>query len=278
MYAGGRWRRESASGCPFGAVVLLLFVTSALRIPATFLDPLFWAEDCTVFFHDSVEIGAPAILAPLYGSYHLLPRLIVYLASFLPTFWGPVLYAVGAGVLSSVSLGLFSRGGFRWLVPDDRIRVLMCWLFSLVPGTTESFFALCTVNYALSCGLLFLLLERDAEGRWQMGIRRALLMSFLWFSVGQAVVLAAPLLYLYWLTRNRQLPAVPRARSPPPWRSNASSTNEYHPDAFPGASARSALIYFENLAARLAFIPLLPHRLRRCRAPDGARRPSWCSR
>ena len=245
-------------GLPFAAVVLLLFVSSALRMPATFLDPAFWAEDCTVFFHDSVEVGSAAILAPLYGSHHLLPRLIVHLASFFPTFWGPVLYSVAAGVLSSVSLGLFSRAGFRWLVPDDRLRLLLCWLFSLCPGTTESFFALCTVNYALFCGLLFLLLERDAEGRWQMGIRRALLMSFLWISVGQAVVLAAPLAYLYWLTRKGSyllcLGTLAAAVL-----LNATSANEFRPQTLPGFGSL-ALIYIENLAARLAFIPVVPHR------------------
>ena len=243
---------------PLPGVVLLLFATSALRFRGTFLDPTFWAEDCTFFFRNSVEIGPSAILAPLYGSHHLLPRLVAFLASCLPTYWAPALYAIAAGLLSSLSLGLFSRAGFRWLVPDDRLRVLVCWLFSLAPGTYESYFALCTVNYALFCGLFFLLLERDGEGRWQMGGRRALLVAFLWFSVGQGLVLAAPIAYLFWLTRNPNyllcLAALAGATL-----LNATAENVYRPDLRPSAGLLG-LLYFENLAIRLGFIPLLPNR------------------
>jgi hypothetical protein len=248
---------EASVPVPFVGVVLLLFASSALRFPGTFLHPAFWAEDCLFFFRESVETGTSAILAPMYGSYHLLPRLIAFVVSFFPTFWAPVLYAVAAGLLSSLSLALFSRAGFRWLVPDDRLRVVVCWLFSLVPGTYESFFALCTVNYALFCGLLLLLLERDGKGRWQMSVRRALLVSFLWFSVGQGLVLAPLIAYLFWPTRNRNyllcLTTLAGAVL-----LNATAENVYRPHPLPGPGLL-ALIYFENLAVRLAFLSLVPN-------------------
>ena len=239
-------------------MVLLLFASSALRFPGTFLDPTFWAEDCTAFFRNSVEDGPSAILAPLYGSYHLLPRLIAFVTALLPTYWAPVWYAVAAGLLSSLSLSLFSRAGFRWLVPDDRLRVLMCWLFSLAPGTYESYFALCTVNYAMFCGVFLLLLERDGDGRWQMGVRRALLVSFLWFSVGQGLVLAVPIAYLFWLTRNRNY-LLCLATLAGATLLNATAENSYRPDSPPGPGLL-ALLYFENLAIRLGFIALVPYR------------------
>jgi hypothetical protein len=247
---------EATVPVPLLAVVLLLFASSAFRLPRTFLDPAFWAEDCTILFRNSVEIGPRAILAPIYGSYHFLPRLAVFLVSSFPTYWAPVLYAVAAGLLSSLSLGLFSRAGFRWLVPDDRLRVFLCWLFSLAPGTSESYFALCTVNYAMFCGLVFLLLERDGEGRWQMGGRRALLVSFLWFSVGQGLVLAALLAYLFWLTRNRNY-LLCLATLAGASLLNATSENVYRPASPPGPG-RLALLYFENLALRLGFVSVVP--------------------
>jgi hypothetical protein len=243
---------------PLLAVVLLLFASSALRFPGTFRDPTFWAEDCTFFYRNSVEMGPSAILAPLYGSYHLLPRLLAFVIACFPTYWAPVLYAVAAGLLSSLSLSLFSRAGFRWLVPDDRLRVLVCWLFSLVPGTYESYFALCTVNYAMFCGLFFLLLERDGQRKWQMGLGRSLLVAFLWFSVGQGLVLAVPIAYLFWLTRNRNyllcLAALAGATL-----LNATAENVYRPDVAPRPGLL-ALIYLENLVFRLGYIPLVPYR------------------
>ena len=242
---------------PLLAVVLLLFASSALRFRGIFLDPTFWAEDCTFFFRNSVEMGPSAVLSPIYGSYLTLTRLVAFLISFFPTYWAPFLYAVAAGLLSSLSLSLFSRAGYRWLVPDDRVRVLVCWLFSLAPGTYESFFALSPGTYAAFCALFLLLLERDAQGRWQMGIGRALLVSLLWFSLGQGLVLAPLVAYLYWLTRNRNylLLLVTLAGAV---LLNLSTENEYRPDSLP-APGPLALIYFENLAVRLAFISLVPY-------------------
>ena len=243
---------------PLLAVVLLLFASSALRFRGIFLDPTFWAEDGTFFFRNSVEIGPSAILSPVYGSYYTLIRLVAFLISFFPTYWAPLLYAVAAGMLASVSLSLFSRAGYRWLVPDDRVRVLVCWLFSLVPGTYESFFALSPGTYAVFCALVLLLLERDGQGRWQMGIGRALLVSLLWFSLGQGLVLAPLVAYLFWLTRNRNY-LVLLVTLAGAVLLNLTTQNAYRPDSLP-APGLLALIYFENLAVRLAFISLVPYR------------------
>jgi hypothetical protein len=242
---------------PLLAVVLLLFASSALRFRGIFLDPSFWAEDGTIFFRNSVENGPSAILAPVYGSYYTLTRLVAFLISCFPMYWAPLLYAVAAGMLASVSLSLFSRAGYRWLVPDDRVRVLVCWLFSLVPGTYESFFALSPGTYAVFCALFLLLLERDLQGRWQMGVGRALLVSLLLFSLGQALVLAPLIAYLYWLTRNRNylLLLVTLAGAV---LLNLTTPNSYRPESLP-ALGQLALIYFENLAVRLAFISLVPY-------------------
>jgi len=250
--------QEAPVPVPLLAVVVFLFASSAIRFPGIFLEPSFWAEDGTFFFRNAIELGSSAILVPLYGSYHLLPRLTAFLVSFFPTYWAPVLYAVAAGLLSSLSLGLFSRAGFRWLVPDDRLRVLVCWLFSLAPGTYEAYFALCTANYAMFCGLVFLLLERDAEGRWRMGLRRALLVSFLWFSVGQGLVLAPLIAYLFWLTRNRSY-LLCLASLAGATLLNATAENVYRPDPSPSPGLL-AVIYFENLAVRLGFLSLVPYR------------------
>jgi hypothetical protein len=114
------------------------------------------------------------------------------------------------------------------------------------------------MNYSLFCGLVFLLLERDAQGRWQMGPGRTLLVSLLWFSVGQGPVLAALIAYLFWLTRNRNylvcLVALAAAML-----LNASAQNEYRPESTPGP-AQLARIYFESIAVRLGFLSVLPYR------------------
>jgi len=234
--------------------MLFLLASTALRLPSTFRYPSFWAEDATIFFKQAVEMGPGALLLPVYGSYHTVPRLIVLLSSLMPVLWAPALYALGAGLVSSACLAVFARPGFRWLVPDDRVRLLLCWLFSLVPGTNECFFALCTLNYPVFCGVLFLLLERDEHGRWRMGLPRALLVSFLWFSVGQGLVLALPLAGLFWLTRNRGY-LLCLATLGLSVALNLTAENSYRPDELAGLPTL-ALVYLDNLCLRLVFVPL----------------------
>ena len=240
---------------PYPAAVLLLFAITVLRSPGAFLYPSFWAEDGTFFFRQSVEKGAGAVLLPLYGSYHTIPRLVALAASVLPLAWTPVLFAGAAALLASACLALFCRPGFRWLVPDDRVRALLAVLFSLAPGARQSFLALCTVNYALFCGLLFLLLERDEAGRWRMGPGRAALVSFLWFSVGQGLVLAPLLLFLAWHSRRRTflycLGSLVLSVL-----LNLATENTYRPSHGPGAPTL-ALVFLDNLFLRLGFLPLL---------------------
>ena len=248
--------RAAAPRVPYPLVALLLFVSTALRLPATFLYPSFSAEDLTVFFKQSIEMGPGAVVQPLYGSYHTLPRLIAFGALLFPAGWAPALYALGAGLVSSFALALFSRPGFRWLVPRDDVRLLACWLFSVARGTNEGFFTLCVSNYSVFVAVLLLLLERDEAGRWQMGRWRAVLVSFLWFSLGQGVVLALPLAYLFWLTRNRNYLVCLGALGLAVLLNLVSaSENSFRPPVFPGFD-QLALVYVENISVRLLFIPL----------------------
>ena len=62
-------------------------------------------------------MGPAALGQPVYGSYHTLPRLIALVASLGPVAWAPGLFALGAGLVSSASLALLSRPGFRWSPP-----------------------------------------------------------------------------------------------------------------------------------------------------------------
>jgi SAM-dependent methyltransferase len=259
--AGGALRpprdrlRLSSETWRFLGLGALIFVLSAARMPATFLYPSFWAEDGHVFFRDSIQRGSSALVTPVLGMYLTLPRVIAWLASFLPVLWAPAAYAAAAGVLSSLSLALFSRDGFRWLIRSDWVRAGMCVAFSLVPGMVECFFPLVTLTYVLFIAVLFLLLERDSSGAWSMGGRRALLISFLWLSVGQGLVLAPVLLYLAIHTRNRRYLlclaslAVSVSLNLPAGNAGAPATMPSLPTLFQ--------VFADNLFVRVLYLPLL---------------------
>jgi len=240
----------------FLACAALLFLVTAARLPRTFLHSSFWAEDGTYFFREAIEDGGATLWRPVIGAYQTLPRIVAWLATFLPVQWAPALFALGAGLLASASLAVFSRAGFRWLVPDDRVRLFLCLLFSLAPGMGESFFALCTVNYVLFAGVLMLLLERDAAGRWSMGLRRALLVAFLWLSVAQGSVLVLPLLCLFFATRNRNY-LVCLATLAASIALNLAAPNEARPAVPPPPLDALADVYLHNSFMRLVYLPLL---------------------
>ena len=189
-------RPLTSQSARFVLVAGAILLVNVLRLPGTFLYPSFWAEDGSYFFRESIELGARSLWQPIAGLYLTLPRIVAWGASFLPLRWAPATYACAAGVLSSLSLALFSRSGFRWLLPHDRARAAASVLFALAPGVDECFFALCTQMYVLFAGCCLLLLERDEAGGWQMGWRRTLLVSFLWLTVGHGLVLVPVLLYL----------------------------------------------------------------------------------
>lgn len=233
----------------------LIFVVSAARLPGTFLFPAFWAEDGTSFFRDSIEIGVSTLWTPIVGMYMSLQRIAALLALLFPVQWAPMVYALSAGAVSSLSLTVFSRRGLRWLVPQDWLRVVMCLLFSLVPGTNECLFALCTQTYILFVGVLLLLMERNGTGGWLMGWRRTLLLSFLWFSVGQSVVLAPLLVYLLWRTRNRNY-LVCLLTLGLSVALNILAANPQGPRRMPSAEVL-AQVFADNTFVRLVYVPTL---------------------
>jgi hypothetical protein len=247
--------RLSGEGRRFLAVAAALFVLNALRLPGTFLYPSFWAEDGTIFFADSIELGTPALWKPVVGMYLVVSRTAAFLASFAPVRHIPLVYAILAGLVSSACLAVFCRDGFRWLVPSDRMRILLCLLFSLAPGAAECFFAVVPLTYLLFVATLLLLLERDASGAWRMGGKRAALVSFLFFSVGQAAVLAPLLLYLLVRTRNRWygfcLALLTLSAG-----LNLASGNPHGPASRPSLAALTA-VFGDNVLVRLFYLPLL---------------------
>ena len=225
--------KEASVPVPLLAVVLLLFASSALRFRGMFLDPMFWAEDGTFFFREAWKWGLPR------SSFRSTARITDASAGRFrglvpPDVLGALLYAVAAGLLSSFGLDLFSRAGYRWLVPDDRLRVLVCWLFSLAPGTYETYFALSPGELRCSAGSLLAARARragpvaDGYPASASGVVPVVL-------PGQGLVLAAPLIaYLFWLTRNRNYLLLPRHAR----RSRSAESRRMENEYRPGFSAR----------------------------------------
>lgn len=89
------------------AIFLLCMGAFFLKSPDAYLNPQFWAEDAVIFFKQQWNHEWPRILVPYAGYYHLLPRLVAWLASFFPIGLAPALYNLAALVVASSSIAYF---------------------------------------------------------------------------------------------------------------------------------------------------------------------------
>jgi hypothetical protein len=240
---------------------VVLFVLSSIRLTQFFRAPFFYAEDLTIFFTQSIELGTHSFTQPI-SQHFLIQRVIAYITTFFPTFYTPLIYQVSAGLISAWSFSLFAKSGYRWLIADDRIRCVLCVIFALLPGVSEIFFTLCTLYYPLSCAVFLLLLERNAEGNWEMSSPKSLFISFLWFSIGQGIIFLLPLFYLAVTTKNKTyLICIGSLLICAFLNAQASLLEQdalYHGHfTHLSDSFQSLMVYIDNLYIRLIFAPLV---------------------
>jgi len=69
-------------------------------------NPQFWAEDATVFFKDQFGSALPQLFTPYAGYLHTIPRLVAWIASWLPSAKAPLIYNACAIILSAAALAL----------------------------------------------------------------------------------------------------------------------------------------------------------------------------
>lgn len=118
--AGGPAAPPGRAAFPLGPVVAFVggLAVLAARAPQALSAPRFWAEDGVVFFAEQHGRSLPQLFEPYAGYLHLIPRLVAWAATALPSSAAPAVYStvallVGAGCLAS-------------------LRVLRCWGLSLL--------------------------------------------------------------------------------------------------------------------------------------------------
>jgi hypothetical protein len=121
---------------------------------------------------------------------------------------------------------------------------------------TECFFALITLTYLLFMAVLLLFLERDSSGAWSMGGWRALLVSVLWLSVGQGLVLVPLVVYLAVHTRNRRYLICLASLAASVWLNLPAGGGSFAPSAIPSVLTLLQ-VFADNLFVRIIYLPLL---------------------
>lgn len=94
MSTSGRNADASTDLRPAAAVMFALCAAVLmLKSPDAYGNPQFWAEDGAVFFQQQPAGAAPVWLQPYAGYLHVLPRLVAWLATFVPLALVPTVYA-----------------------------------------------------------------------------------------------------------------------------------------------------------------------------------------
>lgn len=176
-----------------GATIFLYGTDALLRAE-------FWGEDLTEFFYSSHEQGAASLTTPVYGYHFLLARLIAYFATLFPVVAAPYIYAWASLVVSTLTTAWFSRDGFAWLIPQRWLRILVCWLLAMGPGTGEVFLNLVNLSNVLVFLTLLLLLEQPFKLSWG----RILWFALLFLSSGQTVILLPLIVLVGLFSRQRR--------------------------------------------------------------------------
>lgn len=101
--------RSTSSLRQWGAFFVVILFVVAYKSTDALSHPQFWAEDATVFFKDQFGNALPQLFTPYAGYLHTLPRLVAWLASWLPAAKAPLIYNAGAILLCAAAITLTCR-------------------------------------------------------------------------------------------------------------------------------------------------------------------------
>lgn len=88
---------------------LVILFAVAFKCNDALSNPQFWAEDATVFFVDQFGHAWPQLFSPYAGYLHAVPRLIAWVASWLPAGKAPFIYNLAAVLLSTFAIAYTCR-------------------------------------------------------------------------------------------------------------------------------------------------------------------------
>lgn len=176
-----------------GAAALLV-----ARKPWALHTPQLWAEDGSIFLNEADSLGAAALFRAYQGYFHLLPRLIAWVArvAFDPAAW-PAVYNGGALLVAlAVLLRLASP---RLAIPCKPGLILA---IALVPQTGEVLFNVTNVQWLAAFFVIAQLLMTPAVSVGQLASDVAILL-LAGLTGPFAVVLLPLFIWRAWVDRHR---------------------------------------------------------------------------
>lgn len=147
---------------PSWLVVLAVCIAAlTLKSPDAFGNPQFWAEDGAVFFQQQPAGAKLAWLVPYAGYLHLLPRLVAWLATFVPLALVPATYVYASLLINAACIASLVQR----LLPAKLALAVFAGIL-LVPTSGEVFGTLTNSQWFLQFFLLAWCFLPGGPVRW----------------------------------------------------------------------------------------------------------------
>src|SRR5580704_1856824 len=155
----------------FSLTIAVLFVLLYLRRPDALWNAQFWAEDGEIFYRDQLVNGFwQAVRTPYAGYLDFVPRAVAALASLLPAIWAPLCCNLMALMLAAICCGLFVLPVYRYLLPSDLERFVVCVLAVAVPYCDEVSGNITMVQWYLAIGAFLITFQKYDAGQPKLSL------------------------------------------------------------------------------------------------------------
>lgn len=185
------------------AFFLIILVAMAYKSNDALSNPQFWAEDATVFFKEQFGKSLPQLFAPYAGYLHFVPRLVAWIASWLPATKAPLIYNSSAILLTTAAIVVTCRR-MKSYVP----MWIVALSFLAVPNSGEILGTITNAQWFLQFALAALCLTPMQVARgWMIWMRPLAVLAMALtgpFSIVLALIIAGMLTTAY-LSRRIEL-------------------------------------------------------------------------
>lgn len=203
-------KQPARPAAPRDWLALLVVVTFVMAYKSNdaLSNPQFWAEDGYVFFKQQFGHVAPQLFTTHFGYLHLVPRLVAWIASWLPATKAPLIYNASAILLSAAAITLTCMRLRRYLSPW-----IVAVSFLAVPVSGEIFGTITNVQWFLQFALAAYCLTPEEQGATFTPLARGLRASAVFitaltgpFSIFVSAIVVAMLAMGWTLARYRRDP------------------------------------------------------------------------
>lgn len=114
------------------------FVVLGMRRPDALFNPQFWAEDGSVWYADTYNLGAiNTLFLPYAGYLGTFQRLIGAFTQLFPLIWGPLIFNLVAIFIQILPVTLVTSSRFSILIPSLYVRLLIALIYLFLPNSAE---------------------------------------------------------------------------------------------------------------------------------------------